>query len=240
MNFDALTFGRLGGFGAIDRVLLLLSIVSSVVYLVTADLPFPGRVWVKALSIAPLAVLAFRLLREGVHGKELLRDHDNTILAVALACSCLGDVLLDLDPDRLFIQGLLAFLTAHFVYVLLFVRNWPRTLRPGAAQLLLMAIVLLFSLLQANWLAPSLGTFAKPVMVYVCVITMMVVTAILARFSTRWIVPGALLFLISDSLIATHKFKTPVPWRDHLVWATYYLGQYGIAIGFLREKLGAR
>ena len=222
MNFDTLTFGRLGGFGVIDRVLLLLSIVSGVIYLVTADLPFPGRVWVKALS------------------KELLRDHDNTILAVALACSCLGDVLLDLDGDQLFVQGLLAFLTAHFVYVLLFVRNWPRPLRPGGAQLLLTAIVLLFSLLQANWLAPSLGTFAKPVMLYVCVITMMVVTAILARFSTRWIVLGALLFLISDSLIATHKFKTSVPWRDYLVWATYYLGQYGIAIGFLREKLGAR
>ncbi|MGH9838738.1 MAG: lysoplasmalogenase [Blastocatellia bacterium] len=241
MNFDALTFGRLRGFGATDRMLLAVSIVSSAIYFITAGWPhMPGRVVFKALSIAPLALLAFRLLREGAHGKELLRDHDNTILAVALACSCVGDVLLDLDPDGLFVQGLMAFLTAHFIYILLFVRNWSRPLRPGGGQLLLAAVVLLFSLILANWFAPSLGTFAKPVMLYVCVITVMVVTAVLARFSTWWIVAGAILFLVSDSLIAVHKFKMPVPWRDYLVWATYYLGQYGIAIGFLREKLGAR
>ncbi len=241
MGFDALTFGRLRGFGAMDRVLLVVSIACSTIYLITAGWPhMPGRVVFKALSVAPLAVLAFRLLREGAHGKELLRDHDNTILAVALACSCMGDVILDLDANRLFVQGLLAFLTAHFIYILLFVRNWSRPLRPGGAQLLLAAMVLLFSLVLANWFAPSLGTFAKPVMLYVCVITVMVVTAILAGFSTRWIVVGAILFLISDSLIAIHKFRTPVPWRDYLVWASYYLGQYGIAIGFLREKLGAR
>lgn len=240
MSFDALTFGRLRGLSVIDRALLLLSIASSAIYLVTANLPFPGRVWIKALGMAPLAVLAFRLLRENAHGKELLRDHDNTILAVALAVSCLGDVLLDLDGDRLFVQGLLAFLTAHFLYILLFVRNWSRPLRPGGTQLLLVAIVLFFSLVLANWFAPSLGTFAKPVMLYTCVITVMVVAAILAGFSTRWIVVGAFLFLVSDSLLAIHKFKTPVPLREYLVWATYYLGQYGISVGFLREKLGEK
>jgi uncharacterized membrane protein YhhN len=238
MSLDALTFGRLRGFGASDRVLLLLSIASSAIYWLTASAPFPGRVWVKALSIATLAVLAFRLLREEAHGREWLRDHDNTILGAALVFSCLGDVLLDLDGERLFVQGLLAFLTAHFLYILLFVRNWPRPLRPGGGQLLLVAAILLTSLLLANWFAPSLGTFAKPVMLYLCVITVMTVTATLAGFSTRWIVAGALLFLISDALIATHKFKTPVPGRDFLVWSTYYLGQYGIAIGFLREKRG--
>ena len=239
MSFDALTFGRLRGFGARDRLLLAVSIACGALYFVMPP-HAPGRVVFKALSIAPLAVLAFRLLREGARGKELLRDHDNTVLGMALAFSCLGDVLLDLDGERLFVQGLLAFLTAHFLYVLLFVRNWPRPLRPGGGQLLLVAAVLLASLLLANWFAPSLGTFAKPVMLYMCVITVMVVTAVLAGFSTQWIVAGAILFLISDSLIATHKFKTPVPWRDSLVWATYYLGQYGIAIGFLREKLGEK
>lgn len=102
----------------------------------------------------------------------------------------------------------------------------------------LIALVLLYSLLLANWFAPSLGAYARPVMLYVCTITVMVISAILAGFPRPWIVAGALLFLISDSIIAINRFKMPVPMRDYLVWGTYYLGQYGIAIGFLREKLG--
>ncbi len=248
MSTEALTFGRLRNFGGSDRFLLLVSIVCSVIYFATMGRqPFPGRVVFKALSIAPLAILAFRLLREPLNQPSgfarytnLLRDRDNLILGTALGFSCLGDILLDLDPVKFFLQGLLSFLVAHFIYILLFVRNWQRPLRPSGRQMLLAAAVLIYSLMLANWLAPSLSAFAKSVMLYVCAITVMVVTAIFARFSGPWVWLGAILFLISDSIIAANKFKGGVPMRDYLVWGTYYLGQYGIAIGFLREKLGEK
>ncbi|MCI0389283.1 MAG: lysoplasmalogenase [Acidobacteria bacterium] len=244
MSFDSLTFGHLRRFGAIDRALLLLSIICSFFYLVTQGFqPYPGSVLLKILSIAPLAVIAFRALREpsaNPHGLEWLQDRDNVILGMALAFSSLGDALLDLDPERLFIRGLLAFLVAHFIYILLFVRNWVRPLRPKGWQMALQAVVLIYSMLLSHWLAPSLGDVAGPVMLYVCVITVMVVSAILAVFSKPWVYSGAILFLISDSIIAVNKFKSPVPMSGYLVWATYYLAQYGIAIGFLREKLGEK
>jgi uncharacterized membrane protein YhhN len=66
-----------------------------------------------------------------------------------------------------------------------------------------------------------------------CAITAMVISAILGRFENPWVAVGAILFLISDSVLAVNKFKTPVPYRDFIVWSTYYTGQYGIAIGFL-------
>jgi uncharacterized membrane protein YhhN len=244
MNLEFLTLGHLRRFGADDRALLLLSIICSLIYLATQNWePYPGSVLLKVLSIAPLAVIAFRALKEpsaNPHGVEWLRDRDNVILAAALAFSSLGDVLLDLDPARLFTRGLFAFLVAHFIYVLLFVRNWVRPLRPRGWQLALSAAVLVYSMLLSQWLSPSLGVFAGPVMLYVCAITVMVVSAILAGFSKPWVCAGAILFLISDSIIAVNKFKSPVPGRDYLVWATYYLAQYGIAIGFLREKLGGK
>ncbi|MFN0088209.1 MAG: lysoplasmalogenase [Blastocatellia bacterium] len=241
MSLEALTFGRLHGFGSLEWGLLLLSISAGLLYFLTQSVqPFPGSIVLKALGMAPLAVLAFRVLQEGpLRGKELLRDHDNTILGMALAFSCLGDILLDRDPTGLFVQGLFAFLVAHLIYILLFVRNFHRPLRPTGSQMALIAVVLLFSLLLSNWFAPSLGDYARPVMIYVCTITLMVVCAILAAFSRPWIVAGALLFMLSDSIIAINRFKMPVPMRDYLVWGTYYLGQYGIAIGFLREKAGA-
>lgn len=241
MNTDALTFGRLRSFGATDKWLLLLSIVCGAAYLVTQSVqPFPGSIVLKALSIAPLAVLAFRLLGETKpHGIEWLRDRDNVILAAALSFSCLGDVFLDL-PGNNFVQGLVSFLVAHFIYILLFVRNWPRPLRPSGGQMILAAAVLIFSLTLSNWLAPNLGAMAKPVMVYICAITVMVVSTILAGFSKRYVWIGAMLFMLSDSMIAAGRFKAPVPLADYLIWGTYYLGQYCIAIGFLREKLGER
>ena len=39
-------------------------------------------------------------------------------------------------------------------------------------------------------------------------------------------------------LTVTNKFKSSVLMGGYLIRATYYLAQYGIAIGFLREKLG--
>lgn len=241
MTTNALTFGPLRGFGAPDKVLLWISIAASLLYLATKSVqPFPGSIWLKAMSIAPLAVLAIKLLREAKSRPnriEWLRDRDNLILGAALGFSCLGDILLDL-PGQHFVQGLLAFLVAHFVYILLFVRNWPRPLRPRGQQLALAAAVLVYSLLLANWLAPDLGKLAGPVTVYICAITVMAVSTIFAGFSKPYVWLGAILFVLSDSMIAVGRFKTPVPLADYLIWATYYLGQYGIAIGFLREKLG--
>jgi uncharacterized membrane protein YhhN len=83
------------------------------------------------------------------------------------------------------------------------------------------------------WIVPSVGALAVPVVLYICALTAMVSTAILARFRQRWVAVGAILFLVSDSLLAVHKFKEPVPLRDYLVWSTYYLGQCGIALGYL-------
>jgi uncharacterized membrane protein YhhN len=228
-------------FGVADRALLLLSVICSFFYLATQSVqPYPGGVLLKVLSVAPLAAIAFRTRREpsATRGVGRSRDRDNLILAMALAFSSLGDALLDLDPERLFIKGLLAFLAAHLVYILLFVRNRARPLRPKLWRLALVAAVLIYSLLLSLWLAPSLGAMAAPVMIYVCVITVMAVSAILARFSKPWVYTGVILFLISDSILAVDKFKSPVPLRGYLIWTTYYLAQCGIAIGFLREKSG--
>jgi uncharacterized membrane protein YhhN len=205
------------------RWLRSLSMVGGIIYLVTQPWqPYPGSVIVKGLSVGPLTVLAFAA--------------GSPMLGVALALSTVGDVLLDLDPDRLFVFGLGAFLVAHLVYISVFVRNRSRTIPLGAPRLLAAALVLLYSIAVSLWLLPALGNLMVPVAIYMCAITAMVLSAILARFPNPWVAVGAILFLVSDSLLAVNKFKTPVPYRDFFVWSTYYAGQYGIAIGFLRVR----
>ena len=84
----------------------------------------------------------------------------------------------------------------------------------------------------------GLGSYTVPVIVYAGAIVAMTVSAVLAGFSRPFVVIGALLFLVSDSLIAVARFKAGWIPAAYLIWPTYYLGQYGIAIGFLRERAG--
>src|SRR5579871_1220760 len=72
------------------KILVALSVAAGAVYLVNPN------VFVKGTSVGALAVLAFA--------------SGSPILGLALALGSLGDVLLDLDPQRLFVFGLASFL----------------------------------------------------------------------------------------------------------------------------------
>jgi len=207
-----------------SRPLLYVSALASAAYLLTTRWqPFPGSALVKGCAVGALAILAVR---------SRLERRDAGLLALALAFSTTGDVLLDLDP-RFFAFGLGAFLLAHVTYIALFSRNRAAGIRLEPPQLASVLLILVCSATLAVWIVPAVGDLAVPVVVYICALTTMVCSAILARFRQPWVAVGAVLFLISDSLLAIHKFKTPVPLREYLVWSTYYLGQCGIALGYL-------
>jgi len=205
-----------------NRLLLSLSIACGVVYFVTLPWqPYPASFAIKGLSIGALALMAFNARKP--------------LLGIALSISALGDVLLDLDPERLFVFGLGSFLVAHLVYITLFLRSRRSRPLPGSTESTGAILVFLFVVSVGLWLIPSLGNLAVPVALYMCAITTMVLSAILARFSNHWVAVGGVLFLISDTLLAINKFKQPVPYHDFLIWGTYYAGQYGIAVGFVRH-----
>ncbi len=155
------------------------------------------------------------------------------LLALALALSALGDVLLA-RGFNLFLAGLATFLCAHLVYIVLFVRH-----RASAAatrsQFAFPALVLVYGLTFGAWLAPSLGALQVPVFCYIAAIVAMVSTASRANYRRPWVLVGAILFLISDSLLGAGRFKTQVPLGSLLVWIAYYAGQCAITLGVLSE-----
>ncbi len=207
-----------------SRTLLYLSAAAALAYFLTARWqPFPGSALLKGIPVGALALVA-------LEARGMRRDAE--LLALGLGFSAAGDVLLDLNP-RYFIFGLGAFLLTHVTYTCLFVRNRAPGVRLEPARLAGVLLVLAGSAMLAAWIVPSVGDLAVPVVFYICAITAMVTAAILGRFKRRWVAAGAILFLISDSLLAIHRFKTPVPLRDYLVWVTYYAGQCGITLGYL-------
>ncbi len=210
-----------------SRAFFYVSAAASAAYLLTMKWhPFWGSPLVKGCAVGALAALA-------LESRGARRDAG--VLALGLALSTAGDILLDLDP-RLFAYGLGAFLLAHLTYICLFTRNRTAQIRLDPPRLAACVVILAYSAILAAWIVPSAGALAVPVVLYVCAITAMVLTAILARFRNPWVAVGAILFLVSDSLLAVHKFKTPVPLHDYFVWSTYYLGQCGIGLGYLETR----
>lgn len=121
---------------------------------------------------------------------------------------------------------------------MLFTRSWPRPLRPSARQKILVALVAVYFVAGCVWLWPDLGRLAVPALVYAAAVTAMTMSAILAGFSRPFVWIGALRFLVSDSLLAAGRFKVVLPLAAFPIWPTYYLGQYGITLGFLGEQAG--
>jgi uncharacterized membrane protein YhhN len=155
---------------------------------------------------------------------------------VSLLFSSLGDVFLGLGDLQWFVFGLGSFLIAHLLYIALFVRHWPKPFTASLSQKLLAVLLIAFSVAMFVWLWPGLGDLKIPVAAYLCALIGMGVTATLAAFRVRWIVIGAWLFILSDSMIAVGKFKSPIAYSNYLIWFTYYVAQLCIAVGFIREK----
>ena len=211
---------------------MLVSIAASALYFVTQPWhPFPGSILLKGLSVALLAVLAFR---------SKLPGRDAMLLGCALAFGSLGDVLLDWSGS-LFPAGLSAFLVGHFLYVGLFWKNRPKPTRLAIWEIALLIGLALFASAMSLYLLPATGDLTPAVVLYMGALLGMVASTVALQLPSRWVVVGALLFLLSDTVLAVSKFRSPVPGRELLVWPTYYVGQLLIAVGYLkaRGKLGA-
>lgn len=156
------------------------------------------------------------------------------------AIFCLaGDVFLMLPGDRL-IFGLLAFLLGQICYVIGFNDQPPYISLWGGVVIVILAIYI-------SWMYPKLvaGLKAKaktnlmiPVFVYSLVISLMVYSALMTFSRGGWLTPafvsvslGAILFYISDSILAWDRFVRPIQHGPLSDMITYHLGQLGIILG---------
>jgi len=147
--------------------------------------------------------------------------HASPWLVAALAFSLLGDIFLMLPAD-LFLAGLAAFLIAHLAYIGAFAGALVPRL-PWLAVVLVVLAPVAVRILRA---VPE-QALRVPVALYSLAIALMVASAI-ASASTVAIV-GAVLFLVSDMLIAWNRFVHPRPWAPLAIIVTYHLGQLGLA-----------
>ncbi|MDP3208854.1 MAG: lysoplasmalogenase [Rhodoglobus sp.] len=151
---------------------------------------------------------------------------------IAIVLSWAGDLLLSTPGNVGFLVGLGSFMLAHATYIVLF-RRALRTRRMPLLALIFAAwwVALVFVL------APHLGVLLVPVAFYGVVLGLSAATAL---GSYRVVAIGALLFLLSDTILAFKMF-----WPDFSMWQAdfvimvgYLAGQGLIAVGAVRHAEG--
>lgn len=176
----------------------------------------------KPLTIALIIALAW------THGSAT-PDRYFWLIMAGLVFSAAGDVFLMLPRDR-FVPGLVSFLIAHLLYIAAF--SEPAGL--FAAPLL--ALPFLAGAGIMLWvLLPKTGTLKIPVIVYALALAMMG-----WQSATRWqalsdtaslyAMLGAILFMISDALLAFNRFAKPFRAAEALLLTTYFAAQTLIAL----------
>jgi uncharacterized membrane protein YhhN len=152
-----------------------------------------------------------------------------TLVLAGLVCSLLGDIAL-MFPEKWFTAGLAAFLAAQVLYILAFK---PQPGHPVSPATFLPFV--LFGLLMFFLLAPKLGPMKLPVFIYIAAITTMAGFAAaryIDRGGTKPLLAfiGAVLFLISDSVLAYDRFAKRIPGARIIVLGTYFPAQLLIAL----------
>jgi uncharacterized membrane protein YhhN len=101
----------------------------------------------------------------------------------------------------------------------------------SAGRKVMFAVIPTFAAAYSAVLWPNLGALAIPVMLYIAAIVVMAMLSLRVRAIE---VPlGAILFMVSDSLISLERFLWQAAWVGPLVWITYALAQLMITRGML-------
>lgn len=172
-------------------------------------------------------------------------EERSSIILAAVLFSFLGDSFLLYEEKNglYFILGLLSFLVAHVFYIIAFRQR--RLMSDDNSLATVQKARMAFPVILAATglvvvLYPHLGDLRLPVVVYAGVLMFMVLNA-LFRFqntsaSSFWLVSaGAVLFMISDSILAINKFLQPVHYAGIWIMSTYLAGQFLIIRGLIEH-----
>jgi uncharacterized membrane protein YhhN len=171
--------------------------------------------------------------------------HDNRytlLISVGLVLSWAGDVLLIFQANpRAFLAGLVAFLSAHLVYIAAFVymQLSLEYRSPIAVEALTAVGLALLGSVVYRYLRPGLGKLRLPVLFYILAISVMVHRALVVAWApastmvfSALVLGGAALFYLSDAILAINKFRFGGQRSNYRLWnlTTYYVGQLLIAL----------
>jgi uncharacterized membrane protein YhhN len=162
------------------------------------------------------------------------QNFQDKFMIIAFFFSMLGDTFLMFKGEQNFMFGLGSFLITHLFYIFVFSRNGLKMNILARISFFVFSGIMLF-ILKNN----VNNSLLIPVIFYMITITIMAITAAERNTNSEsyyLVLIGAVLFVLSDSLIAMNEFVNPIPFSTLLIMGTYVFAQYLIAIGFLKKN----
>ncbi|WP_417485431.1 lysoplasmalogenase [Maricaulis salignorans] len=211
----------------VSRLILLAALVLGAIYLLDdfgMGAAYPLNVIIKAGGVVLLGIYA---LRQG-----------RLWLGLGLLAGSAGDAFLALEPSQQAF-GILAFGIGHIIYIGLFADALRRKGNRGLPGYLATAVMIVFGAVMLVALQPHFGDLRIAASIYNGIILVMVALALIGR-APRLAVIGALLFLVSDAVLAWRMFAGMLDWAGPVVWVCYFGGQACIALGLSHPDDSAR
>lgn len=182
------------------------------------------RFFTKTLLVPLLILICLLETKPLSHSKTQPLNH---LFLTGLIFSFFGDLFLLFNWG--FLPGLGSFLLAHFFYIFCFTKLTVRKHLPIlAAGLLVYVTVLIF------YLFPYLKEMKIPVIIYGVVIAAMLYFAV--RTTNKNLILGAVLFVISDSVLAINLFVKETTVLSMIVMITYISAQWFLVKGLLSNS----
>lgn len=163
---------------------------------------------------------------------------------LGILLSLMGDVLLMISLDRLFLAGLVVFLLAHAAYLVGFNIPVPEVSAWGFFLALIVGLggMRVIRRLITPLAGSGQGRMRMPVIIYGTVITLMLLSALMKMTDLSWNVNaaalvciGAFLFYISDIILAWSKFVSPIKYGRIYNIGAYHLGQITLIAGVIAQ-----
>lgn len=172
------------------------------------------------------------------------------IFYIGLFLAFFGDVLLILINDTFFLSGMIAFMLMNITYSISFFLITPLRLKTILPALLTGILLVVLGYYFYHFLEDDLGDYRMPIIAYMITLSVMITASVNLvtnpehqKSAIRYLVPGAIVFLVENTLVALNKFHYD---RNKdifvVVMITYGLAQFLMVTGieniFLKKKAG--
>ena len=171
-----------------------------------------------ALKAAFKAMIALCILSLAMKGCLRTRTSLHMLMLLGILVACVADITLNLKP----MVGLILFGVAHIIFCVAFFREH----KPGKAQYILWGCLWAAVIAVLIVFRETAGKFLIPAMLYSGVLSAMVALSIRMP---KTITLGAIIFAVSDAMLAINKVLGKDSARQFIALAVYYLAMMLLA-----------
>jgi uncharacterized membrane protein YhhN len=217
--------------------LFWLALLTDCFFIVTNNTAY--RIYSKTL-LAPLLLLIIY-----IESKDTKHERSKILANLGFFFCFIGDFLLieDSDTSGNFIFGISSFLIAQLFFIFFFYRLKHLTAKHRIFTFITGCFVFAYImlLLFIIWTNVSLQNLQIPIVVYALILGLMLMSALntvnnrsIKRIALNYFIPGAVLFVLSDSILAINKFSHPFSYGSIVIMLTYGAAIFLLATGIAR------